>query len=33
MIAAKPEWEFAGLYADAPDVIGLKQNPTKRASL
>lgn len=21
------------LYADAPDIIGLKQNPTKRASL
>ena len=26
-------WEFAGVYADAPDIIGLKQNPTKRASL
>lgn len=21
------------IYADAPDIIGLKQNPTKRASL
>ena len=21
------------VYADAPDIIGLKQNPTKRASL
>ena len=28
MIAAKSEWEFAGLYADATDIIGLKQNPT-----
>ena len=28
MIAAKPEWEFAGLYADATVIIGLKQNPT-----
>ena len=24
MIAAKPEWEFAGLYADAAVIIGLK---------
>ena len=23
----------AGEYSDAPDIIGLKQNPTKRASL
>lgn len=28
MIAAKSEWEFAGLYADATVIIGLKQNPT-----
>lgn len=21
-------WEFAGVYADATDIIGLKQNPT-----
>ena len=28
MIAANPEWCFAGLYADASDIIGLKQNPT-----
>jgi site-specific DNA recombinase len=26
-------WEFVGVYADAPDIIGLKQNPTKRVSL
>jgi len=26
-------YEMAGIYADAPDIIGLKQNPTKRASL
>ena len=24
MITANPEWEFAGLYADAPVIIGLK---------
>ena len=23
-----PEWEFAGIYSDATDIIGLKQNPT-----
>ena len=28
MIAANKEWEFAGLYADATVIIGLKQNPT-----
>lgn len=28
MIARNTEWEFAGLYADATDIIGLKQNPT-----
>ena len=28
MIAARKEWEFAGLYADATVIIGLKQNPT-----
>lgn len=32
-IQKNPDWEFAGIYADAPDIIGLKQNPTKRASL
>ena len=33
MIAVNKEWCFAGLYADATDILGLKQNPTKRASL
>lgn len=28
-----PELVMAECYADAPDIIGLKQNPTKRASL
>ena len=28
-----PEWELVGQYIDATDIIGLKQNPTKRASL
>ena len=28
-----PNWTVAGQYADAPDIIGLKQNPTKRVSL
>ena len=33
LIQKNPDWEFAGVYADAPDIIGLKQNPTKRVSL
>lgn len=33
LIQENPNWDFAGIYADAPDIIGLKQNPTKRASL
>lgn len=32
-IQRHPDWVFAGMYTDAPDIIGLKQNPTKRASL
>ena len=28
-----PEWVLVGEYIDATDIIGLKQNPTKRASL
>lgn len=32
-IAENPHWTFAGGYVDATDIIGLKQNPTKRASL
>lgn len=32
-IAQHPGWELADIYADATDIIGLKQNPTKRASL
>lgn len=33
LIQKNSNWEFVGVYADAPDIIGLKQNPTKRASL
>ena len=32
-IQKREDWELVGVYADAPDIIGLKQNPTKRASL
>lgn len=28
-----PQYQLVDIYADAPDIIGLKQNPTKRASL
>lgn len=28
-----PNWTVVAQYIDAPDIIGLKQNPTKRASL
>lgn len=28
VIAEHPDWELAGIYADATDIIGLKQNPT-----
>ena len=31
--AAYEDMVVAGEYSDAPDIIGLKQNPTKRASL
>ena len=27
-IQKNPDWEFAGIYADATVIIGLKQNPT-----
>lgn len=27
-ITRNPEWAFAGIYADATVIIGLKQNPT-----
>ena len=27
-IASRDDWEFAGIYYDATDIIGLKQNPT-----
>ena len=27
-IKKNEEWEFAGIFADATDIIGLKQNPT-----
>lgn len=27
-IADSPDWEMAGIYADATVIIGLKQNPT-----
>lgn len=33
LIQSNPVWEYVGVYADATDIIGLKQNPTKRASL
>ena len=32
-IRQHPQWELYRIYADATDIIGLKQNPTKRASL
>lgn len=32
-VAERPELHLVGEYADAPDIIGLKQNPTKRVSL
>ena len=32
-IQARADWEFVDIFADATDIIGLKQNPTKRASL
>lgn len=32
-ISRQPDWELVEVYADATDIIGLKQNPTKRASL
>jgi site-specific DNA recombinase len=32
-IKSNPAWNFAGVFVDAPDIIGLKQNPTKRVSL
>lgn len=28
LIQKNPDWEFAGVYADATVIIGLKQNPT-----
>lgn len=27
-IQRQPDWELQGIYADATDIIGLKQNPT-----
>ena len=27
-IRQNPDWEFVGIYSDATDIIGLKQNPT-----
>ena len=27
LIQNNPEWEYAGVYADAADIIGLNQNP------
>ena len=32
-IQSCPNWSFLEGYIDATDIIGLKQNPTKRASL
>lgn len=31
--AAEHDYRIFRVYTDAPDIIGLKQNPTKRASL
>lgn len=28
LIQKNSNWEFVGVYADATDIIGLKQNPT-----
>lgn len=33
LIQSKRSWSYVPGYIDAPDIIGLKQNPTKRASL
>ena len=33
LISTYPNYVFVGIYADATDILGLKQNPTKRASL
>lgn len=33
LIQKNPDWQYAGVFADATDILGLKQNPTKRASL
>lgn len=33
LIQSKPQWNYVPGYIDAPDIIGLKQNPTKRVSL
>lgn len=27
-VKENPNWKYAGCYVDAPDIIGLKQNPT-----
>ena len=32
-VSKSEDLEIADIYIDAPDIIGLKQNPTKRASL
>lgn len=32
-IKEHPGWVLVDIYADATDILGLKQNPTKRASL
>ena len=33
MITAHDRWELVDIYADAPDIIGLKQNPTRLSLL
>ena len=33
LIKKNKNWQYVDGYIDAPDIIGLKQNPTKRASL
>lgn len=32
-VKSQPDIQIFDIYVDAPDIIGLKQNPTKRASL
>lgn len=33
LIQSNPEWEYAGVYADATCIIGTNQSPSKRAAI